>query len=183
MMTDANPKTSRALGGLCAAWGVVGVLALLLKAITGLAPIALSAVQGGLSTWQWGILILWVAIMAYSEGYRGFQLRFSPFVAARTLELRARPTLLRGVLAPAFCMGLFQATRRRLLISWGVLIGVTLLVIGVRLLDQPWRGIVDAGVVVGLSWGALSLVASVFRALFTGEPSVDPELPSRLAGR
>ena len=176
---STQPPPSPILGALLAGWGVFGVLALLAKALIGLTPIAVEALTSGdLAWWHWLIAALWVAFMAYSEGYKGFQKRFSPFVAARALELRDRPSWLRGLLAPAFCMGLFQATRRRLMLSWGILIAVTLLVVVVRLLDQPWRGIVDAGVVVGLGWGAASLLASVAKGALTGQASADPELPS-----
>jgi len=177
MNTDRT--TARWVGTLGAAWGILGVLTLLTRAIVSLAPIALDAMMGPLTAWEWLALGLWVGFMAYAEGYRGFQKRFSPFVAARVIELIDRPSALRVALAPAFCMGLFDATRRRLLISWGVLLGVIALIAVVRLLDQPWRGIVDAGVVIGLSWGALSLLASVGRAVLTGHPAADPELAHR----
>lgn len=177
MASSASPWSW--IGVVGATWGVIGVLALLLRAIFGLAPIAAEALLGPL-TWLHGLaLVGWVVFMAYTEGYRGFQLRFSPFVAARALEVAARPSPLRVALAPAFCMGLFDATRRRLLVSWGILLGVIALIAIVRLLDQPWRGIVDAGVVVGLSWGALSMLASVGRAVLTGHPAVSAELAKR----
>ena len=167
------------LGVFGALWGAVGVIALLVRAVVGLTPIALAPLRAGqLGGFELAVLVAWCAFMAYTEGYRGFQLRFSPFVAARVLEIRDRPSALRVALAPAFCMGLFDATRRRLIVSWALLLGVTALVVVVRLLDQPWRGIVDAGVVVGLSWGTLSLVVSVVRALATGRPAADAELPA-----
>jgi hypothetical protein len=167
------------LGVFGALWGAVGVIALLVRAVVGLTPIALAPLRAGqLGGLELAVLVAWCAFMAYTEGYRGFQLRFSPFVAARVLEIRDRPSALRVALAPAFCMGLFDATRRRLIVSWALLLGVTALVVVVRLLDQPWRGIVDAGVVVGLSWGTLSLVVSVVRALATGRPAADAELPA-----
>lgn len=163
--------------GLAAAsWGLVGVLILIGRAIVGLTPKAIDAIVGGLAWWQWAILAAWVGFMAYSEGYRGFQLRFSPMVAARIRELSLRPTWVRGLLAPAFVMGLFAATRRRLAISWVLLIGITLLVIFVRWVPQPWRGIIDAGVVVGLTWGTVSLLFATVRVAITGVPQVDPEL-------
>lgn len=178
MTQSATARPSSLLGYAAIVWGLVGVLLLLLRAIVGLTPIAYAAVTGGeLSVLQWVLLGAWVIFMAYAEGYKGFQLRFSPFVGARALELKARPTWVRAILAPAFCLGLFDATRRRMIVSWSVLLGVTALVVLVRLLDQPWRGIVDAGVVVGLSWGTLSLLGSVGAALVTGRPAADAELP------
>ena len=101
----------------------------------------------------------WLGFMAYFEGYRGFQKAFAPRVVARTQYLARNPTALELLLAPMFAMGLIRATKKRLLVSWWLLIGVTFLVLMVRLLPQPWRGLVDAGVVLGLSWGCLAIVA------------------------
>jgi hypothetical protein len=157
---------------------MVGVVALLGRAIVSLAPLAWEAIRSGLSPILWAILLLWVVFMAWSEGYRGFQLRFAPFVAARALVLRRGPTWVQLLLAPAFLMGLFHARPRRLFISWAVLIGVSALVVGMRWVSQPWRGIIDAGVVAGLGWGTLAVLFSVARAWSTGHSPADPALPS-----
>ena len=39
-----------------------------------------------------------------------------------------------------------------------------LLILAVSRLDQPWRGIIDAGVVVGLAWGLMTLWIFTARA-------------------
>lgn len=170
---DAPPaKSSReslSVGGvLSACWGILGVALMLLQALHRLTPLALAPLQSGELTLMQGLLYAtWVLFMAYSEGYRGFQLRFAPSCAARALNLAQSPTLLTALLAPAYCMGLFAAPRRRMVTSWALVIGITALVMLVKLLDQPWRGIVDGGVVVGLSWGLVAIVASTsstFRA-------------------
>jgi hypothetical protein len=57
------------------------------------------------------------------------------------------------------------------------LVGVVALVLIVKSLPQPWRGIVDGGVVVGLAWGLVSLCASALRTLIKGPPAVDLQLP------
>lgn len=170
-------STSAPPGWLAVTWAIVGLAALLGRALFALTPIAVQTVMGGLTAVQWTVAIGWVGFMAYTEGYKGFQLRFAPMVAARSLELYQRPTWVRALLAPAFCMGLFQATRRRLLVSWGVLVGVTLLVIAVRFLPAPWRGIVDLGVVVGLGWGSLALAWQIGQALTRQKTDGNPELP------
>jgi hypothetical protein len=46
----------------------------------------------------------------------------------------------------------------------------------VRLLPQPWRGIVDAGVVVGLTWGTISLVVFCIQALTAPTFAISPEV-------
>jgi hypothetical protein len=141
-----------------AGWGVAGVAGILAKAVVALTPIALEPiVSGALGTAHWVGLLAWVAFMAYSEGYRGFHKSFSPRVVHRAHQLGRRPSVIRVLLAAPFCMGLYGASRRNLITSWSVVLGVTLLVLLVRHLDQPWRGIVDAGVVVGLALGMLSL--------------------------
>lgn len=158
------------------AWGVGGIAVLLIQALARLTPLALEAVASPLSVLQWVILLLWVVLNAHAEGYRGFQRRFSPRTVARAAFLAEQPTAGRVLLAPLFCMGLFAATRRVLIAAWGVLIGVTCLVLWVRTLSQPWRGIIDAGVVVGLGWGLISLLV-IAAAVWTGRRNADdPEL-------
>lgn len=157
------------LGVVLAVWGVGGVLALIVRALLVLTPIAVDAVRSyELTQAQWWILIVWILINGYAEGYRGFHLRFSPRVVDRGLYGGLHPTALRSVLAPAFCMGLFDAGRRTLVSSWILLGAITALVLTVRLVPQPWRGIIDAGVVAGLALGSLSIVVLFVRALATG---------------
>ena len=146
------------LGTLAAVWGIVGVVALLSSAVMRLSPIALEALQAPLSPVQSVFLIGWVLFMAYSEGYRGFQKAFSPRVVSRAAWLRHNPSLSRLLLAPAFCMGFFHATRKRLLVSWIITMMVVLFIVIAKQLPQPWRGLVDAGVVVGLTWGIIAIL-------------------------
>ncbi|MBO85226.1 MAG: hypothetical protein CL927_07695 [Deltaproteobacteria bacterium] len=153
------PNNTKLMGTLAAAWGVLGVLVLLGSAIFRLSPIAWSALSGPLQPVQYAFVVGWVLFMAYGEGYRGFQRAFSPRVVARAAWLRHHPTPMRLLLAPAFCMGFFHATRKRLLVSWIITVGVVVLIVGVKFIPDPWRGLVDAGVVVGLSWGLLAIVA------------------------
>lgn len=47
----------------------------------------------------------------------------------------------------------------------------------VKRLPYPWRSIVDAGVVTGLVWGAVSIINLYVRALLGTPPGVDPCLP------
>jgi len=76
-------------------------------------------------------------------------------------------------------MSLFYATRKRLIVSWSLIIGITLIVVLVRQLPQPWRGIVDIGVVTGLGYGAAHLVAAFFKALISREQPSTDSLPAR----
>lgn len=166
----ANPFT--------AAWGVIGIVLVLLYAIVRLASFAIEAVVGGLDLLQWVVLVLNVTFMAWSEGYRGFQLRFSPRVADRALYLYQNPTPWAvRLLAPFFCFGYFKATRRPLMFAWIGTLAIIVLVLLVHQLGQPWRGIIDAGVVVGLTWGVLSLLVMVQKAFVAGTYLGSPEVP------
>jgi hypothetical protein len=139
---------------LLAAWGVAWVSLLLGQAIWRLAPLALEPwTQDLMTTGQKGIYIGWLVANAYLEGYRGFQLRFSPRVVARAIYLGQNPRPLWVILALPFCMSLFHSTRRQMTVSWVFIGALVLLIWWVRSLPQPWRGIIDGGVVLGLVWG------------------------------
>jgi hypothetical protein len=78
-------------------------------------------------------------------------------------------------------MGLFHATKKRMIVSWSVSIGVAVIVAAVKRLPYPWRNIVDAGVVFGLSWGTISILGGYIISLITGIApiDVDPSLPEK----
>jgi len=163
-------------------WGITGVLGLLAQALYRLTPYAIDAITHPLAMVELAVLVGWVVFNAYAEGYRGFHRMFSPRVVARARALDADPKPLLVVLAPLYCMGLIHATRRRLITSWLLTLGIVAIVIAVRLLDQPWRGIVDAGVVAGLAIGSVSILYFVVLALLGRPIEVDPDLPGQVAG-
>ena len=139
---------------LLATWGIARVSLLLGRAIWRLAPLALEPwTQDLMTNGQKGIYIGWLVANAYLEGYRGFQLKFSPRVVSRAIYLGQNPRPLWVILALPFCMSLFHSTRRQLTVSWVFVVAIVLLIWWVRSLPQPWRGIVDGGVVLGLMWG------------------------------
>lgn len=163
-------------GGLCfpelvkeiviAAWGVFGVAALLTRALVALTPVALEpfhASSPSVSAAHWVLTLVWVGVNAYAEGYRGFHRSFAPRVIERAFHLGRNPTPLRVVLAAPYAIGWFGAPRRILVTAWCVTLGILALVFSVRHLAQPWRGIVDMGVVVGLGVGLLSLLVLFVR--------------------
>jgi hypothetical protein len=160
-------------------WSVLGVVAVLVQAIVRLLPRALEPVLDG-SLDLLGVLAYVAAILGlgYAEGYRGFQRSFSPRVVVRALALAQRRGWLVAI-APLMVMGLVHATRRRLIAGWALVLGIIGLILLVSLLEQPWRGAVDAGVVVGLSWGVVATLSLTIRALRGKIPKVDPELPRR----
>ncbi|WP_245914004.1 hypothetical protein [Nannocystis exedens] len=169
------PRTPAAVS--IAGWGMLGVVALLVSAIVRLTPLAVEPLTVGMTPLQWALYVGWSLFNLYAEGYKGFQKAFVPRAVARAFYLARYPRPLHVALAPLFCMGLFYANRKRLMLSWGLVIGVTALVTLVRGLDQPWRGIVDAGVVLGLSYGTVALLAAFF-AVLRGRPiTVSPQVP------
>ena len=114
---------------------------------------------------------------AYVEGYKGFQRKFSPLVVSRSLTLHPRSPPHHLLLAPLYSMGMFHATKKRVIVSWSVTLGVAALIAGVKRMPYPWRNVVDAGVVVGLSWGMLSILVCYVMACIKGESPTDPSLP------
>lgn len=170
--------SSTLTGKLIFFWGVSGVLILLTNAVRRLAPIAWQPIEdGSLSPTLIAVYAAWLFFMAYSEGYRGFQKAFCPRVVARGVYLSHSRNPWHIFLAPALCMGLFHATRKRKIVSWSLLTGIVVLVVMVRQLPQPYRGIIDGGVVVGLGWGILWLLIFSTRVLLGAVSTYNPDVP------
>ncbi len=165
------------LGVAAAAWAFLGWSAVLLVAIVRLGAIAAEALRQELTPLQWTALLTSVAFLAWAEGYRGFQRRFSPRAAARVLYLRQHATPLTALLAPFFCVGYLRASPRIVTATWVGTALIGLLIVIVHRMPQPWRGITDAGVAVGLSWGFASFVVLTWRALRARRYPVAPEVP------
>ena len=165
---------------LIAIWGIAGVVAIVGRALWRLTPIAVEPIEAGqLEAFHWVSMIVWVLINAYAEGYRGFHKKYSPRTVARAFYLVQNPTPLRVIFAPLFCMGLFGATRKVLITSYVVIILVIGLVIWIRMMEQPWRGIIDAGVVIGLGLGLLSIIVYFMKGLINGGVPFDPCVPEQ----
>ena len=163
---------------LAASWGILGVLLLIGRALWNLTPIAWDALRSQLTLPQWMVLIVWVGFMAISEGYFGFHLRFSPRVVDRALYLGNNPTVLRVILAAPFCMGMFHASRRLTRTAWSLVVGIALLIFMMRFMPQPWRGIIDTGVVVGLGIGIASVLVRFIHALLTQRQPQRHDVPA-----
>lgn len=171
------PATSPKLHWPIAIWGVLGVLALLGQAMRRLGVYAAEALDSGLTPGQWAALAVWVCFSLYGEGYRAFHLRFSPRVVARALHLARHPKPLYVLLAPLFCMTLFHATKRGKIVAWSTVGMVLVFILLLRQTPQPWRGIVDAGVVAALFLGSLSICYHLWRAASGTPPSAPSLLP------
>lgn len=157
-------------------WGIVGVSLLIGSAMVRVLPHAVDAFKLGLTPMEWILLLIWSGFMLITEGYRGFQKLFSPRVASRAWYLvkLGRPFDL--IMAPLFCMGYFRAPRRRIITSWTLTLGIILIIAVVHFLSQPWRGILDCGVLLGLGYGLVWLFVFVIITIKRRDYVVDPEV-------
>ena len=131
-----------------------------------------------MNLFHWAALIFSVVFMAYTEGYKGFRHGFAPRVVIRANYLKDNPQFIHIILAPLFCMGYIHATRKRKVISIGLTLMIICFILVVPMLPQPWRGIIDAGVVVGLSIGIISIIYFIFLGiLYPQAIEVSAEVP------
>ena len=159
-------------------WCLSFICAILLFAIMRLFSVTMDAFNNFPFFWyHWVTLVVVVIFMAHSEGYRGFQQNFSPRVVARAKFLYSHPEPVLIFLAPIFLVGYIHInpTRQRNIVL--LTVGILVLIFLIRFLPQPWRGIVDAGVVVGLTWGLVSLFICGIRSLGSRPFNYPPEIP------
>lgn len=175
-MDDSTHPKPNALGVLAAIWGLCGFFYLIFNALHHLTRMSLAAFEDPLTPLQWFLLITNVLFMAYSEGYKGFQKNYSPRLAARARYLAYNGNLIDQLFAPLFCMSFFNAPKQRIITSMILLVMIVILVLVFRMLPQPWRGILDAGVVVGLCWGGITCLWFCFLAFTNTRFDIDPEV-------
>lgn len=161
-----------------ALWGIGGPLLIFCIAIHRLSIPALEAVGSELSWGQWLLGAGYLLLMLWIKGYVVFQRAFAPRLAARARVLLERANPLQALLAPLFCMAYFHTTARRQRATVGITLMVIVLTLIVRGLDQPWRGIVDLGVVGGLAYGVLAILYFGAQALGSESFPHSPELPA-----
>lgn len=159
-------------------WGLAGFILLLVYTIFRLTPLAVEAFMFEFRWAHWVVLLVNTTFMAYAEGYRGFQKGFSPRVVARAKYLKSHPNLLYALLGPLYVMGYFHINRRRQISTIALTITIIIFIVLIRLLDQPWRGIIDVGVVVGLTWGLISSIIYSIRGFTATEFDHSPEIPA-----
>ncbi len=159
-------------------YAIAGVVLLLGQALYRLIPLAWAPLAANdLTAIHWAVAVPWIGMMVWTEGVKGFHQKFCPRLVARAARVDQAPLAVRLV-APAMAMGLVWATRRRLIGSWMLLLGVVALVVGVQQLPYPWRNVVDLGVVAGLGTGTASLLWHAVQGWRGIDPGVDPELPA-----
>ena len=64
----------KSMGAVGAIWGIFGFALLLVWVLIRLTPLAIEATEYEWTMLQWLVLIVNTGLMAYLEGYRGFQL-------------------------------------------------------------------------------------------------------------
>lgn len=172
------PRARGLLYYLVFLWGVGGVLVLFVRALVRLAPMAWQPIaDGSLSAFQIGLYVAWVVFNAYGEGYRAFQKAFCPRVIGRAHLLASDPRPLHALLAPFYCLSLFHANRRGMTVAWVMIVVIAMLVFLLRITPQPWRGIIDGGVVVALAWGALVMLVLAAKTIAGSPPRAKLNLP------
>ncbi len=167
------------MGLLGAIWGVGGVLLLVGYAVVRLTFPTLDAFSHHFLWYHWVVLVLNVTFVAYFKGYRGFHKGLSPRVAARAKYLNAHANALRVLLGPLYCMGYFHIIKKKQIVTIVMTVGMVLLIVLVRLLSQPWRGIIDAGIALALSWGFISILIFSVQAFTSTEFDYSPQIPEQ----
>lgn len=147
-----------AAANLSFAWGVGGIVLLLGFAIYRLLPHALESLHYGLAWWQWLMVGVWCIFMVVSEGYDGFQKRLVPRIYERAQKLRMQGGVIERIFAPLYCLNYFNAEVRRMAVAYLALVLIIGAVIIVHTIEQPWRGMIDWGVIAGLGYGLIALV-------------------------
>lgn len=157
-------------------WAGGAMLLLLLDAVARLCAVFVSA-YSEFESHHWCALMLWAPLIVYLEGYRGFHDRFAPALVIRSHVVAQRGPWWTVLLAPVVAVGLLWGSRRRLITSWTLVVGVCGLVLAMRSLPLAWRGVVDGGVALALAVGISSIVAWFFAVEHGVTPSGDPGLP------
>lgn len=133
-------------------------------------------------TWvHWAALVLNTAVVVYVKGYRGFHRGFSPRVVARAGYITRHPTVVRVLAGPVYCMGYFHIVRKKQIVTIVMTAAMVGFILLVRTLSQPWRGIIDAGIVLALAWGFASILFFSGQAFTPAGFNHSPHVPDEPA--
>lgn len=162
---DGDPGTGVASrsGTAAALWALTGVALLFGFAVFRLGRRGLSTIGEGLAPLEWGALLLGTLFMVYTEGVMTFQRHWVPRLVERARTLRTGGAAHHRLLAPMYGMSLIGATGKRTAIAWTASAAIVALVLFVRTLPDPWRGIVDFSVAAALAWGLALIVRGFAR--------------------
>ena len=146
-------------------WGFLGISYMILHGLSCMIPYV---IELDFRLFKWYHMISFfgvIIILGYSEGYKGFQKSFSPRTANRLYNIFLKPTFFRVFFSPFISMGFIESSKKLKYISYGLLLMIVMFILLIGKLNDPWRGIIDAGVIVGLSWGLVSFWVSCFRVI------------------
>ena len=163
-------------GVLAVSWAIIGLLSLLSFACWRLSAYTIESFSMPLSWVHWLVFVVWTIFMAHGEGYKGFQKKFSPRFAVRCKYLLHNTTFLQLLLAPLFCMAYFHAPKNRVIATYALTIMIIIFIFSFRLIPQPWKGLLDFGVVLGLFWGIVSTLIYCFKAFTDNNFEWDAEI-------
>ena len=134
--------------------------------------------NGQLNLIHWLSLLLTSIFFAYYEGYKGFQLAWSPMLVKRTYHFASmsKPAIaptksfyidcsIALILGPMLAGGFICGTKRRYILSWGITLFIMIFVMIIRVLsnNSPWKCFIDIGVVIGLTWGLVFILIWWFK--------------------
>jgi hypothetical protein len=180
--SSLNTNNQIFIKNLFTLWGVLQVFSILGNAIKRILPIAIEPFKNkDMNIYQCTAYLLFSIFMGYTEGYKGFQCKLSPLVVKRASLLYENKSILTFLFSGPYSMGLFNASKKRLIVSWGISLGVMGLTFLVKKLPYPYRSIIDGGVVVGLTWGLVSIGLQFIKSIYSGKPpDIDPCLPNKI---
>lgn len=164
---EPNPpsgtRTVSRSGDAAAVWGITGFILILLRGAWRLAPRAFDLFDLQLDTMHWVAVAASVGAFGIGEGYVAIQKHYIPRLLDRADRLRRTPSLLFGLLAPLYCMGLIGWDVRTTLRGWGMVATIILMIIGMNYVAEPWKQIILVGVVLALVWAAVACTAAGIR--------------------
>lgn len=188
---DDSTVFSRGINAMASVWAAGGVVMILANRIVRVVP---NAVAPFVEMRRWelegvhlGSYIIICLLFAYFQGYKRFQLDYAPLIVSRALTLKPLDgtPIHHIIFGPYYAIGLFHATQKRKMESWGIVIALIYTIHVVKRVPYPWENIMDASVAVVLLWGSLAIAGGWVNAVILGNPPhMDPELPVKdLSGR
>jgi len=166
---DSLSNRAANLSGIAAGvWGILGFSVLVGNALRGMSAEIEYILATPLTAWQTVGFVLIVLVFGLAKGYFIFRQRFCRSYASRIGELIRPPVkLLYAVLAPLYCLNMIGAERRQLVRGYALVAGIILMIISVKFVPFPWRGMILTGVAVALTWAALEIAYRGFKDLLS----------------
>ena len=175
--TRKHPGADRSW--IVATWALGGFAAIMGQALYRLTPQAIETLGGPLEPAQQAAAAASILLFSIGKGYFVFHRKFAPRFALKLRGLvRVRPVA-PVILAALYCMGLAPARRADVaawLRSLAFTAGIVAMIIGLRQVDAPWRGIVASGVAVALALGTVTTLAQGIRTVVRATAAVRPAL-------